>query len=198
MKMKLEEAIEGRRSIRTLEKGEHIGRKKIEEILKVARHAPNSYNMQGSRVVVLFDGESDQFWDITRDELRKVTPPDGFARTEKKLYGFRSGNGTLLFYEDMDLVEQMKENFPLYADKFDHWAQQNNAIFQYAVWLELYANDIAASLQHYNPLVDDAVAKRWDIPDEWLMIAQMPFGKAAEEPAPRSFKPLDEIVRFYE
>ena len=178
MKMKLEEAIEGRRSIRTLEKGEHIGRKKIEEILKVARHAPNSYNMQGSRVVVLFDGESDQFWDITRDELR--------------------GNGTLLFYEDMDLVEQMKENFPLYADKFDHWAQQNNAIFQYAVWLELYANDIAASLQHYNPLVDDAVAKRWDIPDEWLMIAQMPFGKAAEEPAPRSFKPLDEIVRFYE
>ncbi len=198
MKMKLEEAILNRRSIRTLEKFAQLSSQKIEAVVEVARHAPNSYNMQGSRAVVLMDDANDRFWDITEKELRKVTPPDGFARTQKKLDGFRGGNGTILFYEDMELVEQMKENFPLYADKFDHWAQQNNAIFEYSIWLTLHAEGIAASLQHYNPLVDEAVQKEWNISPDWLMIAQMPFGKAAEEPAPKSLKPIEEIVRFYE
>ena len=33
-----------------------------------------------------------------------------------------------------------------------------------------------ASLQHYNPLIDEAVAKQWHINPNWKLIAEMPFG----------------------
>lgn len=44
---------------------------------------------------------------------------------------------------------------------------------------------LGASLQHYNPLIDDEVRKRWSLPREWKLIAQMPFGTPAGEPGER-------------
>ena len=187
-----------RRSIRTLEKDSRITRGTVERALALALHAPSAYNAQTSRMVVLMDGEHGKFWEIAEKELRLVTPPDAFARTQKKLDGFRGGNGTILFYEDLSATEKLKKDFPLYADKFDRWAQQNNAILEYAVWLARAGEGVAASLQHYDPLVDAAVAQEWDIPENWILIAQMPFGKAAEEPGLRAFKPAAEMVKFYE
>lgn len=198
MKSRFEEVLKGRRSIRTLGKSAHATKEKIEEILKLALYAPSAYNAQTSRIVVLMDGAGQKFWDIAEHELRKVTPPDAFARTVKKLNGFRGGNGTLLFYEDMAATQKLKKDFPLYQDKFDPWAQHNNAILQYAVWLALYEHGIAASVQHYDPLVDADTAKQWDIPENWTLIAQMPFGKAEEAPPEKNFMPFDERVRFYE
>lgn len=197
MKQSFEEVMKKRRSIRTLEKDSHITRETVEKALELARFAPSAYNAQTSRMVVLMDREHEKFWNIAEKELRLVTPPDAFARTQKKLDGFRGGNGTVLFYEDTAETEKLKQNFPLYADKFDAWAQHNNAILEYAVWLVFTEEKIASSLQHYNPLVDADTAKEWDIPESWVLVAQMPFGRAAEEPDLRTFKPLDEIVKFY-
>lgn len=42
---------------------------------------------------------------------------------------------------------------------------------------------IGASLQHYSPLVDDDVQKTWDVPANWKLRAQMPFG-ANRQPFP--------------
>ena len=197
MKARLDEVMEKRRSIRTLERDSRITRETVEKAIGLARHAPSAYNAQTSRLVVLMNEEHGTFWDIAEKELRLVTPPDAFARTQKKLDGFRGGNGTVLFYEDAAETEKLKQDFPLYADKFDAWAQHNNAILEYAVWLAFAEREIASSLQHYNPLVDADAAKEWDIPESWVLVAQMPFGRAAEEPGLRTFKPLDEIVKFY-
>lgn len=198
MKPKFDEVMEKRRSIRTLEKDSRITRETVEKAIALARHAPSAYNAQTSRLVVLMGGGHAKFWDIVEKQLRRVTPPDAFARTQKKLDGFRGGNGTVLFYEDMAETERMKQDFPTYADKFDQWAQHNNAILEYALWLAFAEQGVAASLQHYNPLVDADSAKEWNIPETWSLVAQMPFGRAAEEPGPRTFKPLDEVVTFYE
>lgn len=198
MKLKFEEVLEERRSIRVLEKSKHATPEKLEEILKLALHAPSSFNSQSSRMVVLFDRAHEKFWDIAKAELEKVTPPDAFSQTVEKLKGFQGGNGTILFYENTTITKKLMEDFPLYEDKFEQWAQHSNAMLEYAVWLALAENEIAASLQHYNPLVDADAAKQWDIPKEWVLVAQMPFGKAEEEPGDKSLNPFDEMVRFYQ
>lgn len=196
--MRFEEAVERRRSIRTLGKSTRATKETLEEILKLALHAPSAYNAQTSRVVVLMDAAGETFWDIAASALRKVTPPEAFARTVKKLDGFRGGNGTILFYEDNEATAKLKKDFPLYEDKFEQWAQHNNAMLQYAVWMALGEHGIAASLQHYNPLVDEETAKEWGIPENWTLIAQMPFGKAEEDPPAKSFLPFEQRIRFYE
>lgn len=198
MKSGFESVVKERRSIRTLGKSDAVTREKLEKILRLVLYAPSAYNAQTSRLVVLTDDANEKFWDIAERALRKVTPPDAFARTQKKLDGFRGGNGTILFYEDTAATEKLKKDFPLYEDKFEQWAQHNNAMLEYAVWLALSEHGIAASLQHYNPLVDADAAKEWNIPGSWTLIAQMPFGKAEEQAPPKSFMPFEERVQFYE
>ena len=39
-----------------------------------------------------------------------------------------------------------------------------------------------ASLQHYNPIIDNEVCKAWDLPEDWTLVAQMPFGVPLQEP----------------
>ena len=44
---------------------------------------------------------------------------------------------------------------------------------QLAVWTMLEDEGMGASLQHYNPLIDDEVRKVWNLSDDWKLIAQM-------------------------
>jgi predicted oxidoreductase (fatty acid repression mutant protein) len=53
------------------------------------------------------------------------------------------------------------------------------------------------NLQHYNPLIDEAVAREWNIPATWKLIAEMPFGVPAGEPGEKDFKPLDDRVKVF-
>ena len=46
----------------------------------------------------------------------------------------------------------------------------------YIIWTTLANNQIGASLQHYNPLVDNEIKREFNINDSWLLVAQMPFG----------------------
>ena len=49
---------------------------------------------------------------------------------------------------------------------------------------------LGASLQHYNPLIDDEVRRTWNLPGDWMMIAQMPFGTPTGEPGEKEFEDL--------
>ena len=145
-------------------------------IQEAIRQAPSSFNSQSSRAVILHGEQSVAFWDIVKDELRKIVPADAFAGTEAKINSFAAGTGTVLFYEDQDVVKGLQESFPLYADNFPIWSEHSTAIAQYAVWVALSEAGIGASLQHYNPLVDEAVRSAWGIAGNWQLRAQMPFG----------------------
>ena len=56
---------------------------------------------------------------------------------------------------------------------------------------------MGASLQHYNPLIDDEVKKTFNLPLEWRLVAQMPFGSITKPAGEKSFLPIEERVRVY-
>ncbi|MFT4198384.1 MAG: nitroreductase family protein [Pseudoxanthomonas sp.] len=145
-------------------------------IKQAVRLAPSSFNSQSSRVLILFGQHSVKFWDLAKDALRKIVPAEAFAATEGKLDGFAAGAGTVLFFEDQDVIKGLQEQFALYADNFPVWSEHSTGIAQFAVWTALAEAGIGASLQHYNPLVDEAVQAHWHVPAAWKLRAQMPFG----------------------
>ena len=55
-----------------------------------------------------------------------------------------------------------------------------------------WLHNIGASLQHYNPIVDEATASEFDIPKTWKLIAQMPFGDVREEAKEKEIKPIED------
>lgn len=193
----LKEAIINRRSIRKVKKNTAITKEKIEELLKISVHAPSSFNMQSGRVVVLMDNEHEKFWDIVKETLRARVPAENFAATEERLQGFKDGVGTILFFEDQATIKQMQENAPSYKEQFPFWSHQGNAMLQYATWMSLTTEGIGASLQHYNPIIDEEVKQTWNIPAEWSLIAQMPFGVPNEQPGEKTSLPFEDVVKFY-
>ncbi len=193
----LKESIINRRSIRKVKKNAAITKEKIEELLKISVHAPSSFNMQSGRVVVLMDNEHEKFWDIVKETLRARVPAENFAATEERLQGFKDGVGTILFFENQATIQQMQENAPSYKEQFPNWSHQGNAMLQYATWLSLTTEGIGASLQHYNPIIDEEVKQTWNIPAEWSLVAQMPFGEADEQLGEKTSLPFEDVVKFY-
>ena len=163
-------------------------------IQEAVRQAPSSFNSQSSRALILHGEQSVAFWDIVKEELRKIVPAEAFAATENKINSFAAGTGTVLFYEDMDVIAGLQASFPLYADNFPIWAEHSTAIAQYATWVALSEAGIGASLQHYNPLPDAAVAARWNVPASWKLRAQMPFGSNEGGFGEKTF--IDDATRF--
>ena len=162
-------------------------------IRQAMRVAPSSFNSQSSRAVILFGAASEKLWKvITKETLRPMVPADAFASTDAKMDAFAAGAGTVLFYEDQDVIKELQQKFPLYADNFPIFSEHSAGMAQYAVWTALAEAGIGASLQHYAPLIDAEVARTWDVPLSWKLRAQMPFG-SNEAPFPDKTFIADDI-----
>ena len=166
-----------RRTIYAIGQNVPITADQIEEVIKDAvRNSPSAFNSQTSRVVTLYGDSHAKFWNIVRETLRKLVPEEAFENTNAKINGFAAGYGTVLFYEDQDVVKSLQEQFPLYAEHFPAWSEHSTGIAQFAVWSSLAEQHIGASLQHYNPVIDDEVAATFDIPKNWKLRAELVFG----------------------
>lgn len=175
--------IKQRRTIYAIGKNVSKEQSAIEQIIQDAvRHSPSAFNSQTSRVVTLYGASHTKFWNMVREALRKVVPAEAFANTDAKINSFEAGFGTALFYEDQDAVKALQEQFALYADNFPVWSEHSTGIAQFAVWTALAEQNIGASLQHYNPIIDDEAAAAFDIPANWKLRAQLVFG-SIEAPA---------------
>lgn len=191
------EAVKGRRSIRLLGDEAVVPQERIEEILREAlTHVPSAFNSQSTRLVLLFGSAHKKLWSLTLDALKKVTPEVQFVNTQKKINtAFASGYGTILYYEDQSVVERLISSFPIYAKNFPVWSEHTSGMHQFAIWTALCAEGLGVSLQHYNPLIDEAVAREWNIPESWKLIAQMPFGAPLVEPDNKQFLPLEDRLK---
>lgn len=189
------EAIEKRRTQYALGRNITQAQEEITALIEEAiKLSPSAFNSQSSRAVILFGQQSEKFWHIVMNELRIIVPPDKFAPTEAKIKSFAAGVGTILFYEDQQIIASLQQQYPNYAEQFPVWSEQGSGIAQFAVWSALANAGIGASLQHYNPLPDAAAAKEWQIPESWKLRAMMPFG-SNEAPFPeKSF--IDDTERF--
>ena len=187
--------VEQRRSIYAIGKNVSVSDAEIQKIVQEAvLHSPTSFNSQSSRAVVLFGGQHDKLWDLTTETLRKIVPAEQFEGTAQKLASFKAGYGTVLFYEDQAVVKQLQENFALYADNFPVWSNQSSGILQFVVWTAFAEAGIGASLQHYNPLIDAEVQESFDIPGDWKLIAQMPFGSIEAPAGDKAYQPIEDRV----
>lgn len=187
--------IKKRRSIYAIGKNVSLDQAEIEHIIKEAvKHSPSSFNSQSSRVVILFGQSHDTFWHIVRETLRDLVSADAFDATNSKIDGFAAGYGTALFYEDQNVIKGMQEKFALYADNFPIWSEHASGIAQFATWTALAEHNIGASLQHYNPIIDEEVAQTFSIPSNWKLRAQLVFGSIEAPPGEKTF--MDDAERF--
>lgn len=138
-----------------------------------------------------------KLWSITTETLRQVVPANDFAPTEEKMNMFGAGYGTVLFFEDQSIVKGLQEKFPSYADNFPIWSLQSSGMVQYVVWTALEQEGFGASLQHYNPLIDDEVKSEWNIPLDWKLLAEMPFGKPVVAAGEKQFSPVEDRVKVF-
>ena len=186
------QAIATRRSVYALNRELPLPPGEIVATIEHAlRHAPSAFNSQSTRLLVLFGAEHEKLWDMTADALRAVVPAEAFAPTAEKIAGFRAAAGTVLFFEDRNIIKGLQERFPSYADTFPGSADQAGAMLQYALWTAFATQHIGANLQHYNPVIDQAVAEQWQIPASWTLRAQLVFGGIAAPAADKQFAPVE-------
>ena len=187
--------IKQRRTIYAVGKNVALTPEQIESVIKEAvNHSPSAFNSQTSRIVTLFGESHLQFWNVVRETLRKIVPDAAFEGTNAKINSFAAGYGTVLFYEDQDVVKSLQEQFALYADNFPVWSEHSSAIAQFAVWTALSEQNIGASLQHYNPIVDAEIVEIFDIPANWKLRAQLVFGSIEASAGEKTF--MAEADRF--
>ncbi len=198
MPMDFLSAVKNRRTIYGLSREPVVSDDKILEIVDHAvLHSPSAFNSQSARVVVLLNDHHTKLWSVVKETLRKIVPEGSFAQTEEKLKGFAAAYGTILFFEDQSVVEDLQANFSLYKDNFPLWSLQASGMLQYVVWTALEVEGFGASLQHYNPLIDDQVHKEWNLPSSWRLMSQMPFGKPTAPPNEKDYMPLEERIRVF-
>ncbi|GAB1804882.1 nitroreductase family protein [Priestia megaterium] len=190
--------LKERRSYYGINKDVQVSDERIKEIVEFAvKYTPSAFNSQTARLVILTGKSHDELWNITTDTLRKVMGDRDFTGTQQKMDAFKSGYGTVLFFEDEAGVKSLQKQFPTYADNFPIWSNQASGMHQLVIWAALESEGLGALLQHYNPLIDEEVKKEWNIPSNWKLIAQMPFGNPTLQPGEKEFQPIENRVKFY-
>ncbi|MBE6444348.1 MAG: nitroreductase family protein [Alphaproteobacteria bacterium] len=187
-----------RRSIYALGSSISLSDNQLEKLIgECIKQAPSAFNSQSGRVALLLGNEHQKLWQIVLDTLSQITPPERFNTTKIKISSFSAGYGTILFFEDDDVIQKLQTDFPLYKDAFPSFSCQSSGMLQYMVWTALAAKNIGASLQHYNPLIDNEVKETWQIPSSWRLISQMPFGKIEAIADEKDFEPLTNRFKIF-
>ena len=124
--------IEDRRTIYSTETTISISDKELEDMIEhIIKYTPSAFNSQSTRIVLLLNDQHHKFWDNTKTVLKDVMGPDrDFTPTEQRIDGFKHAYGTILYFEDEDVIKGLQEQMPNYADNFANWSVQTNAMHQ--------------------------------------------------------------------
>ena len=193
-------AVKERRSYYAIGKEKIVSEDKITQIISEAvKYAPSAFNSQSARVILLLNEQHNKLWEIVKAELKKILSDENFESPKQKINNcFKSGYGTILYFEDTNVVKGLQEKFPLYKDNFPIWSNQSSGMLQYIIWSAFELEGLGVSLQHYNPLIDDAVKKEWKLPDNYKLIAQMPFGNPLSQPDDKDFLPIENRFKIFD
>lgn len=188
--MSIIKSLEKRRTYYNINKDLPVSESEIEEKIKeVTELVPDAFNMKSARVVVLFGEKHDKLWDEIYNVFEGKVP-------REKIDSFKVGAGTVLYLYDEKTVKKMQEDFSTYAENFPVWANQANGMLQISIWSLLRELNVGASLQHYNPVIDEKVKELFDIPKEYKLLAQMPFGGIVSEPEAKEKEDIDKRVKI--
>ncbi len=188
--------IQNRRTIYAIGRDVKSTVEQLSDLIQTAiKQSPSSFNSQSSRAVILFNAEHEKFWEFVKEKLQAYSKDEASAaKTDTRIESFKAGFATVLFFEDLDVVKHLQDQFPLYADNFPIWSEHSTAIAQFATWTALHTEGLGGSLQHYNPIVDDQVHTEWDIPASWKLRAQFVFGSIEAPATEKTY--IEDQVRF--
>ena len=200
MKQDFMQAMIKRRSIYQLGDNVALSKEQIATVIsECVKHTPSAFNMPTTNIVVAFGEKHQQIWQNVKAVLKEhlAKKEDVFSAAQAKIDKFASGIGTILYYEDQEVVNELKETYAMYVENFSVWSMQAGGMVQFAVWSALADNGIGANLQHYNPLIDEKMKEMFNVPDTWKLVAQMPFGSIEQQPGEKYFEPLDNRIKVY-
>ncbi len=189
--MGIRETLQNRRTYYGINSTLPVSEEAVEKLVaELTELVPDAFNMKSARVAVAFGDAHQKLWDHIYDVFGGKVP-------REKINSFRAGAGTVLYFYDEDTVRSLQEQFAAYAGNFPTWAQQANGMLQLSVWSGLRELGIGASLQHYNPVIDNAVRTQFGLPESWHLVAEMPFGGIAAEPAAKDKEDISKRTRFF-
>ena len=186
--MKIVESLAKRRSYYAIGDNLPVSEEKVVDVIEeVTELVPDAFNSKSSRVVVLFKEQHKKLWDVIFDTFGGAVP-------REKLDSFKAGAGTVLYFYDENVVKGLQDSFPDYAANFPIWANHASAMLQLSIWAAFRELEIGASLQHYNPVIDENIKKEFNIPDNFVLVAQMPFGNILQEPQAKEKEDIKQRV----
>ncbi len=159
----------------------------ISAIERATELVPDAFNMKSAHVVVALGEKQEELWNTIYNTFEGKVP-------REKIDGFKAGFGTILYFINEEKTAAMQEQFALYAANFPVWANQANGMLQFTIWTALRELGVGASLQHYNPVIDDAVKALFDVPAHFKLVAQMPFGGIVAEPEEKHEEDISQRV----
>lgn len=190
--------ISKRRSIYSLGSQLPIEQKEVISLVENGlKQCPSAFNSQPGRIVLLFGNSHHKLWQITSDSLKKIVAAEQFSKTQEKISFFANGAGTVLFFIDESVTSELQKTYPSYAANFPIWAEQAEGMLQYIIWSLFAEKEIGASLQHYNPLIDEDVHKAFNIPNFWRLSAEMPFGNIICPAEEKSFLSMEKRLKIF-
>lgn len=176
-----------RRSIYTLSNRVSHSPEYLTELIKQAvRCCPSAQNAQSARVVILLEHAHYNFWEMVRDVQRNQLPERIFEGASVKLDRCSSAYGTVLFFEDLAVIQALQKQKPLQAHDFEIWSEQTSGMVQFAVWAVLSSTGLGASLHHYNPDINIKTAKMFELPESWQLKSQLVFGSIVKPASVKS------------
>ena len=186
--MSITDVLGKRRSVYRIDKNIPVSDDAIIKLVtETTELVPDAFNMKSQRVILALGEKQDALWETIYDAF-------GGKVSREKIDSFKSGHGTVLYFYDAGVVGNFQAQFPRYSDNFPVWAQQANGMLQIFIWTGLREIGVGANIQHYNPIIDDAVKKLFDVPESWILVAQMPFGGIVAEPDAKDKEAIDERV----
>lgn len=186
--MSMRDALSKRRSIYALNKELPVSEAELIKIIEeTVALIPDAFDCKSQRVIVVLNDKQNELCDAIYNSFNGQIP-------REKIDGFRAAYGTVLFFTDENITKELMDTFPLYAPNFPVWNGHANGMLQIAIWTALTELDIGANLQHYNPVIDETIAKMFNIPASYKLIAQMPFGGIVSSPVPKDTEDISKRV----
>ncbi|MFA7075630.1 MAG: nitroreductase family protein [Candidatus Izemoplasmatales bacterium] len=190
--MEFFESLKIRRSNYNIDKNILVSKEEVLDVIgNAVKYTPSAFNSESQRVMVLLNDNHDKLWEIVKQEIKKIVSEVDFKKSEDKINTFKSGYGTVLFFDDDLTTKSLIEKFPLYKENFKRWATEQNGMLQSNVWVGLGTIGLGGSLQHYNELIEETIKKEFKIDESWSLKAQMPFGNIVEVAQEKEKKDLD-------
>ena len=180
MKLNTIENLKKRKSNYNLNKDIKVSEGDIVKMVEdVFLYSPSAFNSQSHEAIIVLGDEHDYLWEnLTLNILLGIVKKEEkIKEVTEKMNSFKNAYGTVLIFEDEDIVKSLQEQFPIFKDTFPVWSEQGSGMATIEMWTAFAEMGLGANLQHYNPLIDEKIQKRYNIPKNWKLRGQLVFGE---------------------